>query len=105
MSVKVYTDWLKHRVTVEVTVLHVVLTDMVVVHIGSACGSGTSPFKLLGVMLVVDPGLGVTTSKFTALMGLNLGVGVCIGFHTTASDSEVEVTALPVGVGSGFGLS
>ena len=99
-NVKVYTDWLKQRATVEVAVLHVVTTDMVVVHLGSACGSGISPFKLLGTMLVVGPGLGMTASEFTALMGLHLGVGVCIGFHTE-SDSEVEVAVLPVGVGFG----
>ena len=80
--------------------LHVVTTVVVIVHIGSACGSGTSPFKLLGTMLVVGPGLGMIVSEFTALMGLYLGVGVCIGFHT-ASDSEVEVATLPVGVGFG----
>jgi hypothetical protein len=77
-----------------VAALHVVTTDMVVVHAESVCGSDRSPFKL-GIMPGVGPG--VTTSEFTALMGLSLGVGVCIGFHGL----EVEGTALPVGVGFG----
>jgi hypothetical protein len=78
----------------------VVTTDMVVVHAGSACGSDRSPFKF-GMMPGVGPGQpGVTTSEFIALLGLSLGVGVCIGFHV-ACGLEVEVTALPVGVGFG----
>lgn len=72
--------------------LHVVAVDMVVVHIESASGS-------LGMILAVGPGL--PRSEFTGLMGLNLGMGVYIGARIAV---EVEVAALPVGVGLGSSL-
>ena len=72
-----------------------VTVDMVIVHIGSVSGSERS----LGMVLAV--GQGMTRSEFTVLMGLNLGTGVYIGAHTA---TEVEVTALPVGVGVGSSL-